>query len=113
MSRLVRRDCGSSTTGRCASFAGTADDQSRWPALVEFLGSCSWPDGQERRPGTLLIFLDEGRLKACLSDRAQGLVLFTTGDSVTGLIDAVEASLCDPRADWRRARPAPGGRGAR
>lgn len=113
MGKLVRRDSSSSTTGPCASFASTAADQSRWPVLVEFLASSSWPDGLPRRPGTLLLFVDEGRLKACLSDRDQELVLFVTAYGLVEALDGAEQALQDPKADWRKSRNAGQGRARR
>jgi hypothetical protein len=79
-------------------------DLAKFPALVEFLHCEAWPDGSRRQTGTLLVFVDEGRLKACLSDRDQALVGFVTGESLEGLIRAVEEGLQGDHVDWRPSR---------
>ena len=80
------------------------EDAVRWPALQEFLCVAVWPDGSSRTTGTITVFVDEGKLKACLNDRAQGLVAFRSAESVLGLFDQLEGLLRGTSGDWRRHR---------
>lgn len=81
-----------------------AGDLKAFPALVDFLCAEEWPDGSERKPGTLLLFMDQGKVKACLSDRDQGLVLFFTVPSLALVLEAADDVLKDGEADWRPAK---------
>lgn len=89
---------------RTGALKVAASDLQICPALVEFLSCEVWPDGTERKPGTLLLFVDQGKAKACLSDRDQGLVLFFTVDCLATLLEAADDVLKDESADWRPAK---------
>lgn len=84
---------------------------SHWPALFEYLTLLSWDDGSAREPATLLVFVDEGRWKACLNDKANARVGWRSADSFAGLLDVVEAGLAGGSMDWRRAKAPPPKRG--
>ncbi len=102
---LKKRDPSSSNgPGTPAAACTSSSDLAMFPTLIEFLFSTRWEDGTSRLPGTLLIFMDGGRLKACLSDRDQGLVAFVTGGSTSELLSASERLLDDEGADWRPQR---------
>lgn len=105
---LMRRMTGSngSALGPYVWTPSPQDDK-KLPTLCEFLSSSSWPDGSARRPGTCLLFVDEGKLKACLSDRDQGLVAFVVGTSFADVLLACEGVLTREDADWRAQRPPP------
>ena len=104
MSYLRRRESSSSQGQGCGAFAASAEDSARWPALLEFVSADVWPGGESRETGMVMVFVEGGRLKACLSDRDQGLVLFVVADSVGGLFDALEGNLVAGNGDWRRQR---------
>lgn len=110
MGFLRRRGVPPADGADTASYRGTAEDEARWPALVEFLGALVWPDGTPRASGTVLIFLDGQSLKCCLSDRDASLVAFLTAPGLLELFDEVEAGLRSDRLDWRASRAAAGGR---
>jgi hypothetical protein len=78
------------------------------PALAASLLEERFADGAARRTSTLLVFLHEGTLKACLRDRDSDETAWVTADSLAGLLDALEAGLQEGRLDWRREgrRPA-------
>jgi hypothetical protein len=80
-------------------------DVDLYPALVDFLTANQWPDGTYRDKGTLMVFVDQDRLKACLSDKANQLVLFITLDSLTLVLEACEDALKDDASDWRASKP--------
>jgi len=75
-----------------------------YPILWSYLTQMKWEDGSPRQTSSLLIFADDGVLKAMLRDREVGLCLWVAGATVQGLWDALEGALTDPRADWRADR---------
>lgn len=84
---------------------------SRCPALWEYLTLLSWEDGAPREPATMILMVEEGRWKACLSDRATGRTLWRVGDTLAALLEALEGSLASGEADWRRGKAPPPRRG--
>lgn len=74
--------------------------QSR-PALAEFLSSPVWEDGSKRIPGSLSLFVGDGKLKCCLADKDSGLVSFLAADGLEELLDALEARLVSGGVEWR------------
>lgn len=88
------------------SFVATADDAARWPSIVEFVSVAEWPDGERRIPGSLVLFVEDGRVKACLNDKDQGAVCFVAARGLMEVMDAAETILCNGTGDWRTSRPA-------
>jgi len=76
----------------------------RSPTLHQFLSDERWDDGSARVPGTLLLFCECGRYKACLNDRDGGRSVFVSADAVEAILDALEAGLQDDSLPWR-AKP--------
>jgi len=110
-SYLQRRTVGGSGPGgewpACDSTIST-----KLPALAEFLAADKWGDGADRVPGTILIFVDAGTLKACINDKDQDAVAFLTARTMQELLESIEAGLRSGKLDWRAQR-APGGRGGK
>ena len=109
MTSFLRRS--PSVNGGMGSGGGSAPsaaDTTQLPALLEFLTSHVWPDGSARQTGTALLLVDEGRVKVCLSDRDQGLVLFVTAPSLVDAVSTAEDALRSPDADWRPSRASRG-----
>lgn len=77
--------------------------QARYVALGEYLTTDRWPNGDMRLTSTLSLFVDDGVWKVCLNDRQEELVLFATGDSMLGVLEALEATLRAGTGDWRRS----------
>lgn len=75
-----------------------------YPLLWSYLTQNKWEDGTARQTASLLVFSDDGVLKGMLRDREAGLCLWVAGATVSGLFEAIEGSLGDPRADWRQDR---------
>jgi len=73
----------------------------RYPSLWTMLASRNYPDGGARQTSTLLFFVDQGCLKACLNDRDQGLQAWASGATVADLLDALERGLEEDTLDWR------------
>lgn len=105
MSFLQKREAAAELPDNGRVRVGLDEDAQRFEALLEFVGQEVWPDGTHREPGTLLLFVEEGKVKACLSDRAQSLVMFVSGRGLLEAMDAAESSLRAGKADWRRSRP--------
>jgi hypothetical protein len=100
MSVLRKRDqrlsagSGEPATGSCSIMSSL-------PGLMEMLLSQTYPDGSRRVPSTLLLFVDGGMVKACLNDRDQGLAAWSSGDSVTTCLQAMEKALVGDTLEWR------------
>lgn len=99
---IKRRD--TSVPASSASLGEGPDDLSgEFPLLLEFLSADRYPDGGLRQPGTLVLFLELGWLKACLSDRDQGLTAFCSAPGLRGLLRVIEAGLAEDSLDWRKS----------
>jgi len=72
-----------------------------YPVLWSHLTQTAWEDGQVRETSNLLVFCQDGMLKAMLRDREHGLCFWTAAGSLSGLLAALEAGLSDPQAEWR------------
>lgn len=83
------------------------------PALHEYMTLTTLPDGQQRRPSTLLLFFEDGAVKACLSERDAGMSLWGTGDSVADVLAVLDALLRSEKPPWRKNKQqaAPKGKG--
>lgn len=81
------------------------------PALTEYLETDRWPNGDERVTSTLSLFVDAGVYKACLNDRQEELVLFSSADSLWGALEALEGTLEAGTGDWRRSQWSGRGKG--
>jgi len=73
------------------------------PAVVEYLTAVSYPDQSPRERSTISVFLEDGVVKACLSDRDQARTLWRSGPSVEDALMALETAVVDGTADWRRS----------
>lgn len=80
-----------------------------YPATWGYLTALTWPDGSPRETASVTVFLQEGLLKVCCRDRANGRICFAAAEGWEGLWLALEAALAADKADWR-ADKAPGTR---
>ncbi len=71
------------------------------PVLWEYLSSEQWEDGSARLTSTLLVFVEEGRVKVCLNDRAAQRKGWVTGVTPEAAFTALEASLAAGNIEWR------------
>jgi len=79
------------------------DFKRQWPTLSDFLTLTGW-SGKQRKSGTLLLFAEEGKWKACVNDRDGGYYAFLSSESFLGLLGALEDSLKGGGLDWRQSR---------
>lgn len=76
----------------------------RSPTLGHFLCSPCWPDGEARQLSSLVVFVEDGIFKACLSDKDSSNVLWSSAKCWDDLLEALEARLTDDVPDWRKSR---------
>jgi hypothetical protein len=75
------------------------------PTVCHFLASDTWPDGEVRERSTLVVFVEDGQFKVCLSEKNLNATLWATASSFAGLLEALEDRLTADAPDWRRQRP--------
>ena len=76
----------------------------RYPALVEYMTLDKWEDGKPRATASLLLFMDQGRVKARFSDRALSRTLWLSAESLRVLLECLEADLEEGTGDWRQEK---------
>lgn len=74
----------------------------RYPVLWEFLTCGKFEDGSDRQTPSFTMFLDGGMLKACLNDKAEGVVAFASGSTYTAILEAFNEGLDAGSLDWRK-----------
>lgn len=72
-------------------------------ALYEYLTCAEWEDGSLRESSTLLCFVEDGRWKVCLNDRAASRSCWASGDSLLGALASLDAALASGAPEWRRS----------
>jgi hypothetical protein len=75
-----------------------------YPLLWQFLAANQYEDGESRATGTMLIFVEQGKVKLCLADRECNDVAFVTGSSVDELLKKANEGLRTQELDWRPSR---------
>jgi len=93
--------------GKTAIPAGVLLETERgdFPRLVEYLEATTWEDGGRRETATLMLLVEDGWLKGCLNDRANGCSLWVSSDSLAGLMDTLEGHLDRGDGEWRVRKP--------
>jgi len=74
------------------------------PALYALLCSARDEAGAYRKGSTLMLFADDGRLKATITDPATGQVWFATLTGWRGCLKEIESLLQKGSGDWRAQR---------
>jgi len=72
--------------------------------LAGWLTETAWDNGEERTPGSLLIFAQDLRWKAMLCDKDGDNIAFVTAETFKGLLEALEKGLRNNSLDWRPSR---------
>lgn len=83
------------------------DTKSLFPTLWDYMTQDRWDDGTPRETSSLLIFAQDGMLKAMLRDRENGQCLWTAGVSVATVMFQLDTALNDPNADWKADKAVP------
>lgn len=77
----------------------------QYPALIEYLTLTQWENGKPRQTATLMLFVEDGRVKLRFCDRAKARTLWMSSESLDSLLEALERHLRDGTGDWRKDRP--------
>lgn len=80
---------------------------SQMPALHEYLTLDRFDDGSPRERSNLLIFCEDGVIKCCLNDRANGCSLWRSGHDLLDVLTGMDGTLQKGTSDWRGARKSP------
>lgn len=75
-----------------------------YPTLWEYLSCSAWPDGEERKRSSLVVFCEDGMVKGCLSDRNFDVQLWGASGTFLGVLEALEARLTEDKPEWRAAK---------
>lgn len=73
----------------------------KYPLIYEHLTEVKWDDGTAREPSTMSIFVEEGRFKAALNDKATRRSLYVSGERFQDALGALEKALGSQTPDWR------------
>lgn len=103
--RFLRKDPPSLPASIVDNDGGDSVLVGEFPAILEYLTSAEWEDGQCRETSTLLIFQEDGFWKVCLNDRSLLRSLWASGSSLPGAIRALEMALQTGSCEWRRSQP--------
>lgn len=82
---------------------GILEMQADYPALAEYLVLEVFPDGTSRERSTLVVFVEDGLIKVCLSDRHYDRTLWASCETFEDCFASLDAALRGPGADWRRS----------
>jgi len=82
-----------------------AAERESYPCLVDYLSDVTWDDGSARETATLMVLVEDGHLKACLNDRANGRSLWVAVGSFEEAMVALEGHLSGGTGDWRVKKP--------
>lgn len=74
---------------------------SSFPALAEYMTLTEYDDGAKRLTSTLLFFVEDGLLKACINDRDLRRTAFFSGSTFREVLQALEDALCSDTVEWR------------
>jgi len=78
-----------------------------WPGLFEFLATAT-DNEKERKGGSVSLFADRGRLKACFTDRQTQLMFYADLNPALGLQGQLEAILTGEHEAWQPTKKNPG-----
>lgn len=83
--------------------ASVADPQfeKRFPRVWEYLTLLHFDDGSARELSKLSIFVENGKFKVALNDAAEKASLYVSGDTVDGVLKALESTLGHDNPEWR------------
>jgi len=99
------KPAGGASTKQAAG--GKVDDpkaRKEAPTTLCYMEEAAWPDGEVREPSTMILFIEEGQWKVCLSEKNTLKSLWATSKTFWGLLEALEARLTADAVDWRAQR---------
>jgi hypothetical protein len=94
------------STPSCADGGYCVEIQVDYPTLADFLCQAFWEDETGKRtrrtPGTVVLFVEDGRLKACVNDKDLNRVAFYTFDGPDTFWKQLEGVMAADKLDWRK-----------
>lgn len=60
--------------------------------------------GKDRKPGSIVVFAEDGKWKAACNDKETRMVAFVSGESLEGLLGAIDKGLKAGTLDWRDSK---------
>jgi hypothetical protein len=75
-----------------------------WPALYEYMTAAKYPDGTDRKLSSVTLFCEDSQLKACITEKNEGLVMFAAGKTLQTALNALEGLLASEEPPWRRSQ---------
>ncbi len=76
-----------------------------YPTLVSYLEDLTFDDGTERTRSTLLVFIEDGMVKLCLSDKHYERTTWVAGLGFKTALAALEKGLESGQCEWRKMTP--------
>lgn len=83
----------------------SSEDIEMYPHLAQMM-SVAQVDNEPRKLSSLALFVDQGRLKACLKDPDTAQVGFLTLETLHGALQAIEDALAADTMEWRKDKKA-------
>lgn len=77
---------------------------SRYPTVWSYLSDAVYEDGSSRQTSSLVVFVEDGLVKVCLSDRDQERSAFAAGSCLLDALEAINVGLETNAIQWRRQR---------
>jgi len=77
--------------------------QAEFPALFELLAATT-QDGKPRESASVTIYVDQGRLKAIVSDKSSKMTYFTTLSGSCHALAELDRNIQDGKGDWRKQK---------
>lgn len=72
------------------------------PTWADWMTAAAWDDGSPRQAPSTTFFCLNGQWRCCLRDKAEGLVLWLSGDTFGELCALMEHMVNDAMAPWRK-----------
>ncbi len=102
--KMLQKGDSRKVSGQSASSLDGGEWAGSFPGLWSHMTQVRWEDGSARQPSSLLIFEQDGMLKAMLRDKSAGLCLWVAARSVPDIFCALEGGIMDADTEWRQDR---------
>lgn len=89
--------------GSSLSAASDVSLAATMPAIHEYLTDRDSGGPVARQTATFTVFAEDGLFRVCLNDRQEGLTCWSSGETLGGAMEALEALLASGEAVWRRS----------
>lgn len=90
-----------SGNGKAGSFCDPKATE-KFPSLVEFLTVTEWAPDEPRDPGSVTVFVQDGRVKVCFNDKDANMTAFASLDTLTDVLKEMERLLAKDDLEWRK-----------